>query len=131
MSNNSEQNINNSSPPKIIGGYKKQGWATKLLDRISNDPIEIDENEIISAKAILMANNNTFYPSIITIDRKNRGKVNGIYLVSENQEHFELIPYEMAVEHIKVKKDELEPFQYRTLDKIENDEYQKNWPEFS
>jgi hypothetical protein len=119
------------SPPKVIGGYKKQGWATKILDRISNETIETEGDELLTAKAVLMAKDNTYYPAFMSIDPKENGKVIGIYMVSEDEEHFELIPFELAIKYMKIKQEDLVPFRYRTLNKIEGDQYQTNWPDFT
>ncbi|MGA5690550.1 hypothetical protein [Cytobacillus pseudoceanisediminis] len=118
-------------PPKIIGGYKKQGWAGKILEKISNDPIEKEEDGTITAKAILEAKNNTYYPSFLNIDLSQKGKVSGIYFIAENEDQFDLIPFEIGKEFLKITEDELLPLKYKTLEKIEGDEYQSNWPSFS
>jgi hypothetical protein len=119
------------NPPKIIGGYKKQGWASKILEKISNDPIEKEEDGTITAKAILEANNNTYYPSFLNIDLSQKGKVAGIYFIAENEDQFDLIPFEIGKSFLKISEDALLPLKYRTLEKIEGDEYQSQWPLFS
>ena len=43
------------NPPKIIGGYKKQGWAVKTLDKISNPAVEIEDDNMVTAKAVLQS----------------------------------------------------------------------------
>lgn len=118
-------------PPKIIGGYKKQGWAVKVLDKISNESIEMEENLIVTAKAVLEAKDLTYYPAFLTLDMSNKGQIIGAYFISEKEDQFELIPFELAKEFIGKPQTELLPFKYRTLDKIEGDEIQINWPNFS
>lgn len=118
-------------PPKIIGGYKKQGWAVKVLDKISNESIEMEESLIITAKAVLEAKDLTYYPAFLTLDLNNKGQIIGAYFISEKQDQFELIPFELAKEFIGKPQTELLPFKYRTLEKAEGDEVQINWPNFS
>jgi hypothetical protein len=120
-----------AKPPKIIGGYKKPGWAVKTLDKISNDPTEAEEDGTITAKAVLLAADETYYPAFLTLDMKNGGKVIGAYLMAEDEENFNLIPFEMAKGFMKKKDEEITPFRYRTLVKLDGDLYQQNWPDFS
>lgn len=119
------------NPPKIIGGYKKQGWAVKTLEKISNPAIEIEENKFITAKAVLKANDQTYYPAFLTLNMNNNGEIVGAYFISEEEDQFELIPFELAKEFTSKKESELIPFTYRTLEKIEGDLVQVNWPDFS
>src|SRR6476646_7794664 len=84
------------NPPKIIGGYKKQGWAVKALEKISNPAVEEEENNLVTAKAVLKANDETFYPAFLTLNMANRGQIVGAYFISEKEDQFELIPYEAA-----------------------------------
>lgn len=121
----------NANPPKIIGGYKRPGWAVKTLENISNDAVEVEEDGTITAKAVLMAADETYYPAFLTLNMKNGGNVIGSYLISEGEETYNLIPFEMARSFIKKKDEELIPFRYRTLEKIEGDLYQQNWPDFT
>lgn len=117
-------------PPKVIGGYKKQGWAVKMLENISNESIEFEENDTVTAKSILLANNETYYPAFLTLDLKNQGQVIGAYLISEDDDQYNLIPFEIAKDFLNKTDKELLPLKYRTLEKIEGDEIQQNWPEF-
>jgi hypothetical protein len=119
------------NPPKIIGGYKKQGWAVKVLEKISNSDVEEEENNLITTKAVLKAKDETYYPAFLTLNMESHGKVSGAYLISESEEEFELIPFELALPYTKKEESELLPFNYRTLVKIDGDQSQKNWPEFS
>lgn len=120
----------NENPPKVIGGYKKQGWAVKVLENISNESIEVEEDGTVTAKSILVANDETYYPAFLTLDMKNNGQVIGAYLISEEEDQFILIPFEIAKEFLNKSEEELLPIKYRTLEKIEGDEIQQNWPEF-
>lgn len=120
-----------ANPPKIIGGYKKSGWATKVLDKISNDSIEKENDGNITAKAILLAADETYYPAFLTLDMQNNGKILGAYFIAEDKEEFQLIPFEIAKEFISKGESELTPFRYRTLEKIEGDAFQTKWPDFS
>jgi hypothetical protein len=119
------------SPPKIIGGYKKQGWAVKALDKIENDAIEYEEDGTVTAKAVLESNDKCYYPAFLHLDVKNKGQIIGAYFVTETKDQFDLIPFEIAKEFIDKEEKDLIPFKYRTIEKIDNDEFQKNWPEFS
>ncbi|MDP4085834.1 MAG: hypothetical protein Q8934_14605 [Bacillota bacterium] len=131
--NNSNDLLNliASNPPKIIGGYKKSGWAVKVLDKISNDPVEVEQDGNITAKAVLLAADETYYPSFLTLDMRHNGKVIGAYLIAESKDEFQLIPFEMAKEYMEKDESKLVPFRYRTIEKVDGDIYQKNWPDFS
>lgn len=118
------------NPPKVIGGYKKQGWAVKVLENISNETIEFEEDGTVTAKSILLANDETYYPAFLTLDMENKGQVIGAYLISEEENQFILIPFEIAKDFLNKSDEELLPLKYRTLEKIEGDEIQQNWPEF-
>ncbi|PLT31040.1 hypothetical protein [Peribacillus deserti] len=121
-----------NNPPKIIGGYKKPGWALKVLEKISNDSVEHEpDGSSVTAKAILEASDQTYYPAFLTLDMSKKGQVAGAYFISEKNEEFELLPFEIAKEFIKKEEAELTPFKYRTLEQIEGDEIQTNWPDFS
>ena len=132
-SNNTNDLLNqlDSHPPKIIGGYKKPGWAVKALDKISNEPVEVEDDSTVTAKAVLLAADQSYYPSFLTLDMKEGAKVIGAYLIAEEEEAYNLIPFEMARGFIQKTDEELTPFRYRTLVKIDGDAYQQNWPDFS
>ena len=119
------------NPPKIIGGYKKQGWAVKTLDKISNPAVEIEDDNMVTAKAVLQANDETYYPAFLTLSLENSGQIVGAYFISEQEEQFELIPFEVAIPFTKKSENELIPFKYRTIEKIDGDVTQVNWPDFS
>ncbi|WP_059171903.1 hypothetical protein [Bacillus sp. FJAT-27445] len=120
-----------ANPPKIIGGYKKQGWAVKVLDKIINDAVEKEEDGTISAKAVLESTDLSYYPAFLHLDPKSKGQILGVYLIAENKDQYDLIPFELAKEFIDKTEGDLLPFKYRTIEKIEGDEFQKYWPEFS
>lgn len=119
------------NPPKIIGGYKKQGWATKILDKISNDTITVEEDQTITAMAVIKSNDNSFYPAFLHLDQQKGAQILGVYFIAENEEQFDLIPFEVAKEFLNKPDKDLLPLKYRTLEKINGDQYQKNWPNFS
>ncbi|RDU37566.1 hypothetical protein DRW41_06920 [Neobacillus piezotolerans] len=119
------------NPPKIIGGYKKQGWAVKSLDKISNDPVEKEEDGTIMAKAVLESSDLSYYPAFLHLHPKKKGQILGVYFIAESKDQYDLIPFELAKEFIDKSDGELLPFRYRTIEKVEGDEFQKNWPEFS
>jgi hypothetical protein len=119
------------TPPKIIGGYKKQGWAVKALEKIDNEAVEHEPDGTITAKAVLESNDKSYYPAFLHLDIKNKGQIIGAYFITEGKEQFDLIPLEIAQEFVEKEEEDLTPFKYRTLEKINGDEFQKNWPEFS
>ena len=114
---------------KITGYYKRQAWALKVFDKIEQDNIVEDGKNVILASSVIQSNNDLFFPAFIRINTKENGKVVGAYLILEEEESFQLLPLERALEEFKL--DELIPFKYRTLEKIDGDQYQVNWPEFS
>jgi hypothetical protein len=119
------------NPPKIIGGYKKQGWAQKALEKISNDAITVEEDQTLTAMAILKSKDNSFYPAFMHLNPQKGGQIIGVYFLAEKEEQYDLIPFEAAKGFLNKSEEELLPLQYRTLEKIEGDQYQKNWPDFS
>ena len=118
-------------PPKIIGGYKRQGWAIKVLDKIENEAVEAEEDGSITAKAVLESNDKCYYPAFLNLDLEHKGQIIGAYFIAEDKDQFDLIPFEIAKEFIEKEEKDLIPFKYRTLEKIDGDEFQINWPEFS
>ena len=72
-----------------------------------------------------MASNETYYPAFLTLDMKDGGKVIGAYLIAEDEENYNLIPFEIAKGFMKEKDEELTPFRYRTLVKLDGDIYNK------
>ncbi|NRD77325.1 hypothetical protein HPT25_07410 [Bacillus sp. BRMEA1] len=118
-------------PPKIIGGYKKPGWAVKTLEKISNESVEVEEDGTVTAKAVLLAADQTYYPAFLSLDKDSGRKIIGAYLIAEQDEEYILIPFEIAKDFLQKEESELTPFRYRTLEKIEGDLFQKNWPDFS
>lgn len=114
---------------KIIGYYKRQAWALKVFDKIEQDSIVEDGKNVILASSVIQSNNDLFFPAFIRINTKENGKVVGAYLIIEEEDSFQLLPLERALEEFEL--DELVPFKYRTLEKIDGDQFQVNWPEFS
>lgn len=115
--------------PKVIGYYKRQAWAIKVFDKIDQDNIVEDGKNVVLASSIIQSNNDLFFPAFIRINTKENGKVAGAYLIIEEDDSFQLLPLERALEDLQM--DELVPFKYRTLEKIDGDKYQVNWPDFS
>ncbi|WP_113930835.1 hypothetical protein [Bacillus sp. P14.5] len=115
--------------PKIKGNYKKQGWAIKVLEKIENPSIEVEEEGIVTAKAILLSNIGTYYPAFLTISIKERGRIIGMYFIVENTDAYSLIPFELSEKFID--HSDLLPLKYKTLEKIEKDEQQNKWPDYS
>ncbi|GAB6891169.1 hypothetical protein NSQ51_15080 [Geobacillus sp. FSL K6-0789] len=118
------------NPPKLVGGYKKQGWAIKVLERIANPDVEDEGDGLVTAKAVLWAQDGTYYPAFLTIDLNQQGRVVGVYFIAENKEQFDLIPFEWAKEFLGKPEQAIIPFRYRTLSKIDGDQQQTNWPDF-
>ena len=114
---------------KVIGYYKRQAWAVKVFDKIDQNNIVEDGKDVVLASSIIQSSNDLFFPAFIRINTKENGKVVGAYLILEEDDSFQLLPLERALEELQL--DELVPFKYRTLEKIEGDEHQTNWPEFS
>ncbi|QOR66302.1 hypothetical protein IM538_21470 [Cytobacillus suaedae] len=128
---NEVKNTLEENPPTIIGGYKRQGWAVKALDKTSNADIEVEKGGLVTAKAILEAKDGTFYPAFLSINTKKKGQIVDAFFLSETEDQFNLIPLQLAQEYIGKEPTDLMPFKYKTLEKIEGDQYQVNWPDFS
>ncbi|MFT4414451.1 hypothetical protein ACLM5H_11380 [Fredinandcohnia humi] len=119
------------NPPKIIGDYKKQGWALKALEKTSNEDIEKEANGKVTAKAVLEAKDGTYYPAFLLLDIKKSGKIIDCFFLAESNDHFDLIPLQLAQEFFGKDSSEVMPFKYRTLAQIKGDRFQTNWPDFS
>ena len=113
----------------IIGFYKRQAWAAKVFEKIEQDAIVQDGKDVVLASSIIQSNNNLYFPAFMRIDLKENGKVVGAYMIVEEDESFNLLPLEILLEEPDMQ--ELLPLKYRTLEKIEGDSFQVNWPEFS
>ncbi|MFE8701710.1 hypothetical protein ACFYKX_13985 [Cytobacillus sp. FJAT-54145] len=119
------------NPPKVIGGYKKQGWAVKVLEKLENELVEQEEDGTVTAMAVLEAKDETYFPAFLNLDIKNKGQILGVYFLAERDDRFDMIPFEIAKEFLSKNDQDLLPFKYRTLEKIEGDELQINWPQFT
>lgn len=118
----------NTSLSNIIGFYKRQAWAQKVFEKIGE--VETDEgNGIILAASLLRSRNGLYFPAYLSINKSENGKVVGVYLLSESEESFNLIPLETFSDALK--EEDLLPFQYRTIEKVEGDTNQVNWPDFT
>lgn len=113
----------------IIGFYKRQAWAAKVFEKIEQDAIVQDGKDIVLASSIIQSNNNLYFPAFMRINLKENGKVEGAYMILEEDESFNLLPLEIVLEESEMQK--MLPFKYRTIEKIEGDKFQLNWPEFS
>ncbi|NME05034.1 hypothetical protein [Psychrobacillus sp. BL-248-WT-3] len=114
---------------KIVGFYKRQAWAAKVFEKIEQDSIVQDGKDIVLASSIIQSNNNLYFPAFMRINMKENGKVVGAYMIQEEEDSFSLLPLEILLEEPEMQ--EILPFKYRTLEKIEGDSLQVNWPEFS
>lgn len=114
---------------KIVGFYKRQAWAAKVFEKIEQDSIVQDGKDIVLASSIIQSNNNLYFPAFMRINMKENGKVVGAYMIQEEEDSFSLLPLEILLEEPEMQ--EMLPFKYRTLEKIEGDSLQVNWPEFS
>lgn len=123
-----ENNIGGNAQ-KVIGFYKRQAWAAKVFEKIEQDSIVQDGKDIVLASSIIQSNNNLYFPAFMRINMKENGKVVGAYMIQEEDESFNLVPLETLLEEPEMQ--EMLPFKYRTLEKIEGDSLQVNWPEFS
>lgn len=117
------------SIPKVIGYYKRQVWAVKVFEKIDQENIIADGENIVLASSVIRTSNDLYFPAFIQINTKENGKLVGAYLIVEGTESFGLYPLETALE--KLDMNELLPFKYRTLEKIDGDQLQINWPDFS
>lgn len=128
-----ENNLSGSSTegntPKVIGYYKRQAWALKVFEKIDQDNLVSDGKNVVLATSIIQSNNDLFFPAFIRVNTKEKGKVEGAYLIIEEDDSFQLLPLERALEELNMN--ELIPFKYRTLEQIDGDEFQVNWPDFS
>ncbi|MGP4078990.1 hypothetical protein ACTWQL_03680 [Pseudalkalibacillus sp. R45] len=97
------------NPPKIIGKYKKKGWAINLIKKVELSDTK-DEKLV---KGLLQANDDTYYPAVLGL---SGSEVVGIYFVSEEKEYFQLIPQQIALEFLG---NDLLPFKYWTLEEVE------------
>ena len=115
--------------PKIIGFYKRQAWALKFFDKIDEGSIESDGEHSILAPSVLQSQNGLYFPAFLSIDLMQKGQVAGAYLVSEDDSSISLIPLEKVMPQLE--KEQILPFKYRTINEIPEDQFQKNWPDFS
>ncbi|MEI4769560.1 hypothetical protein WAX74_07860 [Psychrobacillus sp. FJAT-51614] len=129
VSKNSPSSSVEEQVPRVIGYYKRQAWALKVLEKIDQENVIQDGKNIILASSIIQSKNELYFPAFIRINTKEKGKVAGAYLILEDDDSFQLYPLEKAMEELDMG--ELLPFKYRTLEPIDGDSYQVNWPDFS
>ncbi|QFF98156.1 hypothetical protein PB01_04600 [Psychrobacillus glaciei] len=126
---NSPSSIADEQALKVIGYYKRQAWALKVFDKIDQDNVIADGTNVVLASSIIQSTNNLYFPAYMRISTIEEGKVVGAYLIIEEDDSFQLLPLERALEELQMN--ELLPFKYRTLGQIDGDTYQVNWPDFS
>ncbi|MER2262226.1 MAG: hypothetical protein ABS934_09420 [Psychrobacillus sp.] len=114
---------------KVIGFYKRQAWAAKVFEKIEQENIVQDGKDVVLASSIIQSNNNLYFPAFMRINIKENGRVVGAYMIQEEDDTFNLLPLEILLEEPEMQ--EMLPFKYRTVEKIEGDTIQVNWPEFS
>ncbi|MGE6487617.1 hypothetical protein [Paenisporosarcina sp. NPDC076898] len=114
---------------KIVGFYKRQAWALKMFDKINEHELMDEGENMVLAPSILKSKNGLFFPAFMRINLKKKGEVSGAYLISEDNDSILLIPMEQEMANLE--KEQLLPFQYRTISEIPEDHFQKNWPDFS
>ncbi|QGM31068.1 hypothetical protein GI482_12015 [Bacillus sp. N3536] len=125
----SNENKTEESAQKVIGFYKRQAWAAKVFEKIEQENIVEDGNGIVLVSSIIQSSNNLYFPAFMRINLKENGKVVGAYMIMEEDDSFKLLPLEILLEEPEMEG--LLPLKYRTIEKIEGDTYQVNWPEFS
>ena len=57
--------------------------------------------------------------------------IQNAYFLSETKDHFDLIPLDLALPFMNKGEEDLIPFRYKTVEKIDNDHFQVNWPDFT
>ncbi|MEK4244692.1 hypothetical protein MKZ20_05020 [Psychrobacillus sp. FSL K6-2684] len=133
MASEEKSNENNEktegNAQKVIGFYKRQAWAAKVFEKIEQENIVEDGKNIVLVSSIIQSSNNLYFPAFMRINLKENGRVAGAYMIMEEDDSFKLLPLEILLEEPEME--ELLPLKYRTIEKIEGDTYQVNWPEFS
>ncbi|WP_100374085.1 hypothetical protein [Bacillus sp. FJAT-45037] len=104
------ENVNFSK--KIIGEYKSKAWAIKVFEKME---LNEDSDGEVLVKAIFESSNNLFYPGFLAYAEVDLDTLKGVYMISESDDQFNLIPYELAKDYLKKDATTLEPFTYTTL----------------
>lgn len=113
------------NPPIIIGGFKERIEAYKYIIDLPEDHIEKIDKDFICAKAILKANDGTFYPVFCIIDKSSSGELWDSQFIADNLNKY--IPQSHIFPYIGKEPDELFPYSYETLATIEEDFHQDTW----
>ncbi|RII35357.1 hypothetical protein D2A34_09145 [Clostridium chromiireducens] len=114
-----------AKPPVIIGGFITRIEAYNYLRKLPEESIEIIDEEFIYAKAILKANDNTYYPVFCVIDKSSGGELWETEFVTENLDKY--IPQQFIFPYINKDKVDIFPYTYETLAVIEEDFHQDSW----
>lgn len=113
------------NPPVIVGGFIKRIEAYKYLITLPEKSIEKIDEDFIYAKAILKANDDTYYPVFCVIDKSSGGEHWDTQFVSENLDEY--IPQDLVFPYINKEINAIIPYTYETLSVIEEDFHQNNW----
>lgn len=117
------------NPPILIGGFKAEKEAERILKAYSNSDIEDVGDGFVIAKGIIKANDGTFYPVFIHICSQDGGELYGLdFIDSKNNQ---LIPQQFIFPFIKKEKEDIFPYKYKTLSRLPGDFHQSEWPNFS
>lgn len=111
--------------PIIVGGFSQRIDAYIYLRSIKKKSVELIEGDFISAKAILNANDGTFYPVFCVIDISSGGELWDSQFIAENYDIN--IPQNFILPFIGKNKDQIFPYKYETLSVIEEDFHQGSW----
>lgn len=111
--------------PVIIGGFREKIVAYEYILSIPNPHIEDLDDGFIIAKAILKANDGSFYPVFCTIDRHSGGELWDSQFISNDCDF--CIPQNLIFPYINKSVDDIFPYTYETLPVIEEDFHQSPW----
>lgn len=106
-----ENNQKRDFSKKIIGGYKRKKWAERVFDKMS---IVMEEDGELIKKGLLSAQDSTYFPVFLAFET-GKETLKGVYFISESEDQYNLIPYELAKEFLTKKAEELEPFSYELV----------------
>lgn len=111
--------------PVVIGGFNERIQAYTYLRNLKTPNTISLWGGFIRAKAILKANDATFYPVYCVIDRSSSGELwDSEFLVSGLDE---LIPQNLALPYLQKTADKIFPYTYETLATIEGDFHQQSF----
>ena len=110
---------------QLIGGFHEKIIAYKHIQSLQNAHVEDLGDGFINAKAILRANDGTFYPVFCVIDRYSGGELWGSHFLAHDYDFS--VPQELIFPYINKSFDEIFPYTYETLSIIEEDFHQDAW----